>query len=145
MATVRFDFTSSLSPAQVREVLTDFGPARPDAWPSIDAEHFVVHDIGDGWAVVTEGTAAAWERARYEWEPNGDRVVVTTQDSKLFGPGGGWVFQFAAEGAGTRVRVELTRTPKAFKGKILALLLPLIGPSTLRKSFQEPLKVVDRV
>lgn len=144
MATVSFHFTSSLSPAQVREALTDFGPSRPATWPSIDADHFVVHEAGDHWAVVTEGTAAAWERARYEWEPDGDRVVVTTQDSKLFGPGGGWVFQLAAEGTGTRVQVELTRTPKAFKGKLLASLLPLIGPSTLRKSFREPLKVVGQ-
>ena len=144
MTTVRFHFTSSLSPSQVREVLTDFSPSRPAAWPSIDAEHFVVHELGDSWAVVTEGTASAWERARYEWEPGGDRVTVTTQDSKLFGPGGGWVFQLGAEGTGTRVDVELTRTPKKFKGKLLASLLPLIGPSTLRKSFREPLKVVDR-
>ena len=94
--------------------------------------------------MVTEGTESAWERARYDWEPDGDRVTITTQDSKLFGPGGGWVFQWAAEGTGTRVEVELTRTPKAFKGKLLASLLPLIGPSALRKSFREPLKVVGR-
>lgn len=144
MTTVRFHFTSSLSPSQVREALTDFGPSRPATWPSIDAEHFVVHEIGDSWAVVTEGTASAWERARYEWEPNSDRVTITTQDSKLFGPGGGWVFQLMPEGTGTRVHVELTRTPKALKGKLLASLLPLIGPSALRKSFREPLKVVDR-
>ena len=144
MTTVRFHFTSSLNPSQVREALTDFGPSRPAAWPSIDAEHFIVHEIGDNWAVVTEGTASAWERARYEWEPNGDRVTITTQDSKLFGPGGGWVFQLIPEGTGTRVHVELTRSPKALKGMLLASLLPLIGPSALRKSFREPLKVVGR-
>ena len=144
MTTVRFHVTSSLSPAQVREVLTDFGPSRPATWPSIDAEHFVVHERGDHWAVVTEGTAAAWERARYEWEPDGDRVVITTQDSKLFGPGGGWVFQLAAEGTGTRVQVELTRTPKTVRGKLLACLLPLVGASALRKAFREPLRVAER-
>ena len=144
MTTVRFHFTSSLNPSQVREALTDFGPSRPAAWPSIDAEHFIVHEIGDNWAVVTEGTASAWERARYEWEPNGDRVTINTQDSKLFGPGGGWVFQLIPEGTGTRVHVELTRSPKALKGRLLASLLPLIGPSALRKSFREPLKVVGR-
>lgn len=144
MTTVRFAFTSSLNPSQVLAALTDFGPSRPAVWPSIDAEHFVVHELGDGWALVTEGTAAAWERGRYEWEPNGDRVTVVTQDSKLFGPGGGWVFQLAAEDTGTRVDVELTRTPKAFKGKLLAALLPLVGPSALRKSFREPLRVVTR-
>lgn len=144
MTTIRFHFTSSLNPSQVRKALTDFGPSRPATWPSIDAQHFVVHEIGDSWAVVTEGTASAWERARYDWEPNGDRVTITTQDSKLFGPGGGWVFQLIPEGTGTRVHVELTRTPKAFKGKLLASLLPLVGPSALRKSFREPLKVLDR-
>jgi hypothetical protein len=143
MTTINVRLTSSLNPSQVRAVLTDFSPSRPASWPSIDAEHFVVHERGDTWAEVTEGTASAWERARYEWEPDGDRVTVTTYDSKLFGPGGGWVFRLTPEGAGTRVDVELTRTPAAFKGKLLASLLPLVGPSTLRKSFREPLKVVD--
>ncbi|MGO4649550.1 hypothetical protein AB4305_32140 [Nocardia sp. 2YAB30] len=55
---------STLSPAEVVHVLTNFGPERPDVWPAIDAEHFVVHERGDTWAEVTEGTAAAWERAR---------------------------------------------------------------------------------
>ncbi|OLE24140.1 MAG: hypothetical protein AUG49_14100 [Catenulispora sp. 13_1_20CM_3_70_7] len=144
MTTIRFHFASVLTPSEVREVLTDFSPARPASWPSIDADHFVVHEIGDTWAVVTEGTASAWERARYEWDPDGDRVVIVTQDSKLFGPGGGWVFRLTPEGSGTRVEVELTRAPKAFKGKLLASLLPLVGPSALRKSFREPLKAVDR-
>lgn len=142
MTTVRFHFISSLSPSEVLATLTDFGPSRAASWPSIDAEHFAVHEIGSTWAVVTEGTASAWERARYDWEPDGDRVVITTQDSKLFGPGGGWVFQMTPEGAGTRVDVELTRNPNAIKGKLLASLLPVVGPSSLRKSFRVPLKII---
>ncbi|MEU2252020.1 hypothetical protein [Nocardia xishanensis] len=140
MATVRFHLLSTLSPAEVVRVLTDFGPARTELWPSIDAEHFVVHDRGDTWAEVTEGTAAAWERARYQWDPAGDTVTITTLDSKLFGAGGGWVFRATPEANGTRVDVELTRTPQAFKGKLLAALLPLVGPSSLRKSFAGPLQ-----
>ncbi|PXX71356.1 YD repeat-containing protein [Nocardia tenerifensis] len=140
MAIVRFHLLSTLSPAEVVRVLTDFGPDRPQAWPSIDAEHFVVHDRGATWAEVTEGTAAAWERARYDWDPAGDTVTVTTLNSKLFGPGGGWVFRVTPDARGARVDVELTRTPRALKGKILAALLPLIGPSSLRKSFAQPLQ-----
>lgn len=68
-------------------------PSRAEAWPTIDTAHFEVHELGDTWAEVTEGTAAAWERARYEWEPAGDTVTITTLDSKLFGAGGGWVFR----------------------------------------------------
>jgi hypothetical protein len=143
MTTIRFDFKSSLTPSEVQAVLTDFSQSRPASWPTIDADHFAVHEIGDTWAVVTEGTASAWERARYEWQPDGDRVVIVTEDSKLFGPGGGWVFQMTPEDGGTRVEVELTRTPTAFKGKLLARLLPVVGPSTLRKGFREPLKIVD--
>ncbi|KAA8884946.1 hypothetical protein F3087_31775 [Nocardia colli] len=140
MATVRFHFSSTLTPAEVVRVLTDFGPTRPDQWPSIDAEHFVVHDRGDTWAEVTEGTAAAWERARYQWNPSTHTVTITTLNSKLFGTGGGWTFHATPESTGSRVEVELTRTPQAIKGKLLAALLPLIGPSSLRKSFAGPLK-----
>ncbi|MGW2936277.1 hypothetical protein ACWDA7_31510 [Streptomyces sp. NPDC001156] len=140
MAVVRFDLVSKLSPKDVLAVLTDFSPSRAKAWPTIDAEHFEVHELGDTWAEVTEGTAAAWERARYEWEPAGDTVTITTVDSKLFGAGGGWVFRMTPEGDGTRVDVELTREPSTVKGKMLAALIPLAAPSSLRKSFAGPLQ-----
>ncbi|MFI6561222.1 hypothetical protein [Streptomyces sp. NPDC050534] len=140
MTVVRFELVSQLGPKDVLEVLTDFSPARAEAWPTIDAERFDVHELGATWAEVTEGTAAAWERARYEWEPGGDTVIVTTLDSKHFGAGGGWVFRMTAEGDGTRVAVELTRQPSTLKGKMLASLLPLVTPSSLRKSFSGPLQ-----
>ncbi|MET7699569.1 hypothetical protein [Streptomyces sp. NPDC005485] len=140
MAVVRFHLVSQLGPKDVLEVLTDFSPARAEVWPTIDAEHFEVHELGDTWAEVTEGTAAAWERARYEWEPAGDTVTITTLDSKLFGAGGGWVFRMTPEGAGTRVDVELTRQPSTVKGKMLAVLLPLAALASLRKSFARPLQ-----
>ncbi|MBB4981071.1 MULTISPECIES: hypothetical protein [Streptomyces] len=140
MAVVRFPLVSTLSPKDVLAVLTDFSPARAEAWPTIDAEHFQVHELGDTWAEVTEGTAAAWERARYTWEPEGDTVTITTLDSKLFGAGGGWVFRMTPEGDGTRIDVELTREPSTVKGKMFAALLPLVGPSSLRKSFAGPLQ-----
>ncbi|WP_333776955.1 hypothetical protein [Streptomyces sp. IBSBF 3136] len=139
MTVVRFALVSRLGQKEVLEVLTDFTPARAETWPSIDAEHFEVHELGATWAEVTEGTATAWERARYEWDPSGDTVTVTTLDSKLFGAGGGWVFKMTPEGDGTRVEVELTRQPSTLKGKMLASLLPLVAPSSLRKSFAGPL------
>jgi hypothetical protein len=140
MAVVRFPLVSQLGPKEVLAVLTDFGPSRAEVWPTIEAAHFEVHELGDTWAEVTEGTAAAWERARYEWEPAGDTVTVTTLDSKLFGAGGGWVFRMTPEGDGTRVDVELTRQPSTVKGRMLAALLPLVAPTSLRKSFSGPLQ-----
>lgn len=140
MSVTRFHLVSTLSPAQVMAVLTDFGPARAQNWPSIDTDHYKVHAVGDTWAEVTEGTAAAWERARYEWDADRGRVTVATHESKLFGVGGGWVFQLTPDGDGTRVDVELTREPHNFKQRLLAAALPVIGPASLRKSFAAALR-----
>ncbi|MFD9739764.1 hypothetical protein [Umezawaea sp. NPDC059074] len=142
MPVVRFHLNSTLSPSAVLAVLTDFGPSRARDWPTIDAEHLQVHELGENWAEVTEGTASAWERARYDWDAATGRVAITTLDSKVFGPGGGWVFQLTENGAGTRVDVELTRRPATFTRKLLAALLPLVGPASLRKAFRGPLKAV---
>jgi hypothetical protein len=140
MPTVRLHMTSALSAPELMAVLTDFSSARPNVWPSIDADHFEVHAVGDTWAEVTEGTASAWERARYEWDNQRRRVTVTTHDSKVFGPGGGWVFQLTPEAADTRIDVELTRRPTTFTRRLLAALLPLVGPSALKKSLAGPLQ-----
>jgi hypothetical protein len=80
------------------------------------------------------------ERARYEWDSQRHRVTVSTHDSKVFGPGGGWVFQLNPEAGSTRIDVELTRRPKTFTRKLLAALLPLVAPRALRKSFAGPLQ-----
>ncbi|QAY73604.1 hypothetical protein ET445_09895 [Agromyces protaetiae] len=140
MTHITFHMHSSLDPAGVFAVLTDFSSARPEQWPSIDAEHFVVHDRGPNWAEVTEGTEAAWERSRYDWDASAGRVVITTHESKVFGEGGGWVFDLSPEGDGTRIDVELTRVPKTFGQKAIAALLPLVGPSSFKRSFAGPLK-----
>ncbi|MFF1572459.1 hypothetical protein ACFVWR_06895 [Leifsonia sp. NPDC058292] len=139
MTTVKLSIHSASTPAEVMRTLTDFSPARPAAWPSIDAEHFVVHERGASWAEVTEGTASAWERARYDWNDDAGRVTVTTHESKVFGPGGGWTFQLTPEPEGTRVDIELTRTPSTLGQRLLAALLPLVGPASFRKSFRQPL------
>ena len=136
MSVTRFHLVSTLSPVEALAVLTDFSPARVRDWPSIDT--LEVHERGENWAEVTEGTAAAWERARYEWDAN--RVTVATRESKLFGVGGGWVFRLTPEGDGTRVDVELTREPHNFQQRLLAAALPIIGPASLRKSFAAALK-----
>lgn len=98
-----------------------------------------MHALGDTWAEVTEGTAAAWERARYDWDTKHRRVTVTTHDSKVFGPGGGWIFQLTPQATGTRVDIELVRTPSGLKRKLLAALLPVVAPRALKKSFAGPL------
>ncbi|MGV0768691.1 hypothetical protein [Mycobacterium syngnathidarum] len=140
MSVVSFQMTSVLDAESVMDVLTDFGPRRPELWPTIDADHFQVHSLGDTWAEVTEGTAAAWERARYDWDVRRRRVTITTHDSKVFGPGGGWTFQLAPQAGGTRIDIHLVRDPQGIKRKLLAALLPVVAPASLKKSFAGPLQ-----
>lgn len=140
MPTVRLHMTSALTAPELMAVLTDFTSTRPKVWPTIDAGHYEVHAVGDTWAEVTEGTASAWERARYDWDDQLHRVTITTHDSKVFGPGGGWVFKLTPKPTGTRIDVELTRCPTTLARRILAASLPLVAPRTLKKSFAGPLQ-----
>jgi hypothetical protein len=141
MPIIRFHVTSSLSAPELMAILTDFSSSRPERWPTIDAAHFKVHRLGDAWAEVTEGTASAWERARYDWDADRSRVTVATLDSKVFGAGGGWTFQLTPESADTRVDIELVRKPSGLKRKLLAAMLPLVAASALKKSYAGPLQV----
>ncbi|MGW5348978.1 hypothetical protein ACWERV_00480 [Streptomyces sp. NPDC004031] len=138
MPALHLQLTSSMSPSEVMGVLTDFSPARVDEWPSIDADHFEVHERGDTWAEVTEGNEKSFERARYEWDPAAHKVTVTTRESKPFGPGG-WVFDLTPDGDGTRIDIELQRHPTTLTAKVLSTIIPFAGP-VFRKSFREPLK-----
>lgn len=140
MPSLRFHVTSSMSPSEVMGVLTNFGPSRVEQWPSIDAEHFHVHERGETWAEVTEGNGKSSERARYEWDPSRNTVTVTTRDSTPFGPGG-WNFHLTPTEQGTRVDVRLERHPRSFGAKLMSPIIPLAGP-VFRKSFKEPLKTV---
>jgi hypothetical protein len=141
MTTIHFQLTSPLSPTEAFDVLTDFGPNRPDVWPSIDASQYTVHSRGENWAEVTEGTAAAWERARYEWDAVALHVAVTTHESKLFGAGGGWDFRFTPVEQGTLIDVELHREPHGLKQRLIGTLLKLVGPATFKKGFAVPFRV----
>lgn len=137
MPSLHFHVNSSMSPAEVMAVLTNFSPSRVEEWPSIDAEHFQVHERGDMWAEVTEGNDKSWERARYEWDPSKNTVTVTTHDSVPFGSGG-WQFHMTPTDNGTRIDVRLERHPTSFTSKVKSSIIPLAGP-VFRKSFKEPL------
>jgi hypothetical protein len=121
-------------------VITDFGPDRSRWWPNVDAAHFTVHGQGPDWAEVTEGTGMAWERERYSWDAEAGTVSIDTLDSNLWGPGSGWRYELVPAGDGTDLRVSLTRLPNSFTGRLVAALIPVVGPRALGKQFQTVLR-----
>ena len=49
----------AVPPDRFVAALTDFGPGRQEIWGNSDPRHLAVHDRGDTWAEVTEGSGAA--------------------------------------------------------------------------------------
>lgn len=109
MPDIQARLQSSLSPARVLHVLTDFGPGRTDAWPMVAPGTFTVHDQGEGWADVTVGNRGAWERLRYVWDATTGTVTAVTTDSNIWANGSRWEYRLAPAGAGTQVDIRLTR------------------------------------
>ena len=66
---------STLPPERVLEAAArDFSTRRANVWLNVKAAHLVVHEHGENFAEVTEGTwvlGLFWERNRYEWHAAG--------------------------------------------------------------------------
>jgi hypothetical protein len=56
LATIRYAADGTISPERFIAALTDFSEGRPEQWPNLDARFYRLHELGDTWAEVTEGT-----------------------------------------------------------------------------------------
>ena len=140
MPTTHFTVHTTMSPGDVLELFTDFGPDRASRWPNTDEAHFEVHDQGPGWAEVTEGNTMGWERERYTWDADAGTVTIDTLESNLWGPGSGWQYRLTAANGGTDVHVTLNRAGKGVRGKLLGALIPVAGARVVGKQFRSVLK-----
>ncbi|HUF01678.1 MAG TPA: SRPBCC family protein [Gaiellaceae bacterium] len=134
MARIEFEVDSPLSPETVLASLVDFGARRAELWPAIDPQVYEVHDLGDGWADVTEGSnvfGGIWAREHYDWSQ--PRVVeATIQESNFWHPGGTW--RLRAEptpGGGTRLTVTRDRRAKNARARVLEAMLRIAGSRML--------------
>jgi hypothetical protein len=144
MTSTQFTVHTTLSPSQVLDVITDFGPDRARWWPNVDDAHFTVHDLGPDWAEVTEGTGMGWERERYSWDAGAGTVTIDTLESNLWGPGSGWHYELVPAADGTDLRVTLNRKPSSFRGRLVAALIPVVGARTLAKQFESVLRRAEK-
>ena len=143
MPSTQFTVHTSLPPSEVVALLTDFGPDRSKNWPNIDEAHFKVHEVGEDWAEVTEGTSMGWERERYSWNTAAGTVDIDTLDSNLWGVGSGWRYELVSAAEGTDVHVSLTRVPASPAGRVIAALFPLAG-RMLGKQLQSVLRSAEQ-
>jgi hypothetical protein len=143
MSTIHFTETTTSTPEQFIEGLTDFGPGRAQLFANSSDDFLKVHAQGPGYADVTEGSGGVWERLHYDWsDPN--HVVLTTTDSNLWGGASGHTYTShrRADGA-TTIDVTIVRQGKNAKGRLLGTMLGLFGKRVLGKAFDNSVRAIE--
>ena len=112
------------------EAAHDFSPRRADVWPNVRRRHLEVHESGENFADVTEGTWVVglfWERNRYDWSQPGS-VKATVIDSNIFQPGSTWELRATARDRGSEVELVLHRGfRRGPKGRIAGAVHHTVG------------------
>jgi len=138
------EFDTVLPPDGVVSTLTDFSPRRPEVWPTLDHAKYKLHESGETYAVVTEGTHRpdVWARERYDWSHPG-LVSWAAEDSNFSAPGSGVeVAVSQASGGGSHVELDWHREPRGVKGYLVVGLMKITGGRILKSNYKA---VFDRV
>ena len=142
MATIRYSADGAISPERFIAALTEFSDRRPELWPNLDAKFFKLHDRGETWAEVTEGTdvlGGVWARERYDWSEPG-RVQLRLVESPHFRAGTTIEYRVTARSdGGCRVEVASTRIPTSVPGRLVEWILQIIGTRRLARDLQTTL------
>jgi hypothetical protein len=131
----------------VLDAAHDFSNRRADVWPNVRSRHLTVHERGQNFAEVTEGTWVVglfWERNRYEWSQPGS-VKATVIDSNVFQPGSTWELRATAREGGSRVEMVLNRGFRnGPKGRFASAVHHTIGKFVWAMFLRRALAVVEK-
>ena len=130
MARIHYEVDGDIPPERLVAALTDFSEDRPELWPNLSSKYYAVHDRGDTWADVTEGTDVAggvWARERYDWSEPGI-VRLTLVESPSFVPGTTIEYRVSAlPGGRCRVSVDFHRIARGWRGRLVGAVVQLAG------------------
>lgn len=143
MTRIHVTLETAVPAEQVLAAATDFSERRPDVWPNISRRFYTVHEIGETWAEVTEGSntmGGIWARERYEWStPGVVRAVV--QDSNVFRTGGTWEMRvYPTESGGSHIEFARARRGAGLKGRVIEAMLTIAGRKVLSDGLQQTLQ-----
>ena len=145
MTTIKVTEKTTATPDQFLAALTDFGPDRSKIWTNSQPEFLVVHERGDTWADVTEGSkagGAVWERLRYDWS-NPTDIVLTTTGSNTWGRNSGHRYTLTQTDGVTTVNTVVVRDGISVKGRVIAALLTVLGTTFIRKGLRTALRAIE--
>jgi Polyketide cyclase / dehydrase and lipid transport len=149
MPTIRVVVDSRISPDQVLAAAHDFSERRAEVFPAVSMEHMTVHELGETWADVTEGTPAGfginWERCRYDWSEPGT-VTATVTDSNVYAfPGSSWELKTSAADGGSRVEMTWVRKfQQGFRARFWGTLFAIAGKPIFGKYARDVIANLER-
>jgi len=143
MSTITLSQQTTATPEQFVAGLTDFGPGRAELFPNSTDDYLKVHEQGENFADVTEGSGGIWERLRYDWSDL-SHVVLTTIDSNVWGGRSGHTYTFTRQADGTTVvHAEVVREGKNLKGRLLGVVLGLFGKQVLGGALAKTVRAIE--
>jgi hypothetical protein len=141
---IEYDFHTSATPKQIREILTDFSERRPDRWPALSRKWYEVYSVGETSADIREGQdkPVFWAKEHYDWS-SPDTVTWTVVESEALAPGS-YVSLTARPGAGggSDVHGVWDRTGANRSGNMAAMVMRFFGKTFMSRYFK---KVFDRL
>ena len=144
MAQVRFNVAVSAPPEVVLGALTDFTDGRPSIWPDLDPEAYRVEHVGEGFALVREGSRSPklWALEEYDWSVPGT-VKWTARESNFCAPGSymSATVTAAADG-GSDVEIHWSRTGTNLKGKMIVAIVRASKGKPLAKGLARALNAL---
>ena len=124
MARIHYEADGAISADRFIAALTDFSERRPELWPSLDAKYYKLHELGDAWAEVTEGTdvlGGVWGREHYDWSQPG-LVRLRLVEAVDFRPGTETDYRVSPlPDGGCHVAVDFQRIAASPRGRLVGV------------------------
>jgi hypothetical protein len=147
LAKIHYEADGAIPPERFIAALTDFGPDRPALWPNLDTKFCELHELGETWAEVTEGTdvlGGVWARERYDWSTPGV-VRLTLLDAADFKPGTTTEYRVTAGAdGGCHVAVDFQRIARSLRGRMVGAVVQLGGSRRFAADLRETLDRLGR-
>jgi hypothetical protein len=142
MAKIHYEADGEIPADRFIAALTDFGDGRPGLWPNLDAKYYRLHEQGETWAEVTEGTdllGGVWAREHYDWSEPGI-VRLRLVDAVDFKPGTEIVYRVTSPAdGGCHVAVDFQRIATSPRGRVIGLGVQLGGSRRFAADLRETL------
>jgi len=147
VAKIHYEADGTVSAERFIAALTDFSERRPELWPNLDAKYYELHELGDTWADVTEGTdlfGGVWAHERYDWSEPG-HVQLRLIEAVDFSPGTVIDYRVTSRpDGGCHVAVDFQRIAVSARGRLIGLLVQLMGRRRFAADLRETLDQLAR-